>query len=104
VDVDAMDLDLDMYLNLDMQDNEEVVDEEHPPRASPNPANNVDLDVNMTDLDDGFANVMQLYGKNSDEKIFQDRLAAQGRYSEHDGPPDELSARAMKPSAYSDVS
>lgn len=97
VDIGAMDMDIDfgMYLNLDPEDDEMVVEKLSP--SSPS------TKISDMDWDDGFANIMQWYGQNSDEKILQDRLAAQGRYSGQDGSPDELSAKATRPSAYSDV-
>ncbi|KAF0638850.1 hypothetical protein FPSE5266_00162 [Fusarium pseudograminearum] len=100
-DADAMYLD--MYLNLDPQDDEYMADAEPSPKAPPKPAKVVDLDIDMGGLGDEFAEVMQLYRQNSDEKIFKDRLAAQGRYPENADSLAELSARTMKPSPYCDV-
>jgi hypothetical protein len=101
-DSDAMDLD--KYLNLDMFDDGEMADKGPSPKTTFNPTNAVDMDVTMTDLNDGFANIMQLHGQQSDDKILDDRLASQRRYANDNDSPDELRARAMKPSAYSDVS
>ncbi|CAG1959668.1 unnamed protein product [Fusarium graminearum] len=101
VDADAMDLD--MYLKLDPQDDEYLADAGPSPKAPPKPAKVVDLDIDMGGLGDEFAEVMQLYRQNSDEKIFKDRLAAQGRYSENVDSLTELSARTMKTSPYCDV-
>ncbi|KAL6916000.1 hypothetical protein FSST1_007495 [Fusarium sambucinum] len=98
-DGDAMDLD--KYLNLDLFD-DETADKEPSPKAPPKPTNAIDLDVEMADLNDGFANMMQLHGQQSDEKILNDRLSSQRRYANDNDSPDQLRARAMKPSAYLD--
>ncbi|KAG8673278.1 hypothetical protein FPOAC2_06721 [Fusarium poae] len=101
-DDDAMDLD--NFLNLDLLDDEETAEKGPSPQTAPKPTSAVDLDVAMVDLNDGFANIMQLHGQQSDEKILNDRLASQRRYANDNDSPDALCARAMKPSAYSDVS
>ncbi|KAM0406146.1 hypothetical protein ACHAO7_006415 [Fusarium culmorum] len=56
VDADAMDLD--MYLNLDPQDDEHMADAEPSPKAPPKPAKVIDLDIDMGGLGDEFAEVM----------------------------------------------
>ncbi|KAM0234415.1 hypothetical protein ACHAPO_006300 [Fusarium lateritium] len=99
-DGDAMDLD--KYLNLDLFD-DETADKEPSLKAPPKPTNAIDLDVEMADLNDGFANMMQLHGQQSDEKILNDRLSSQRQYANDNDSPDQLRARAMKPSAYLDV-
>ncbi|KAG8362351.1 hypothetical protein FVEN_g656 [Fusarium venenatum] len=102
LDGDAMDLD--KYLNLDLFDDGEMAGKKPSPKTPLQPTKVIDLDVEMAGLNDGFANIMQLHGQQSDENILNDRLASQRRYANDNDSLDQLRARAMKPSVYSDVS